>query len=531
MRQLRLQSGSSPALARNWNVKTLAGLAGASGFTNGNGVAARFNNPRLLSADASGNIYLADTYNHAVRLITANQGHFPVGVEEATPSGSPDPATLANSDGLIPVLGQTETVQRYIDYSGVLAPGETSAKKNWDFMVPKGVNAFSFRVRVEADAKLAAALPAVNAQETGGVGSPDVLVQTVAGSTTYGYTDATAPVARFSNYIYGLAQDDEGNLYIGDLNNNAVRRLSRNGIVSTIAGDSGNGTSGYANGNGKVARFSGIGSIVKDPHALAFYVADYLNCRIRRIELTGSDQADPSSWTVSTIAGTGSATYANGTGDTAGGFLYVHGLVIDPSGTVLYASEGGGHRIRKLQWQGGDPNVAANWKVSLLAGSNSTSNTPGMTDGMGAGAGFNLPTGLALGDDGAIYVADYGNSRIRKITPDGLVTTLAGSSNGMVDGIGSGAMFYNPIGLAIDRAGYLYVSDRSNNRIRRVSPAGEVRTVAGRSNVEEIDGPGDVACFNSSGEIIMDRDGSGLWVSDTTTIRRIDRIEGTGMGN
>jgi serine/threonine protein kinase, bacterial len=159
--------------------------------------------------------------------------------------------------------------------------------------------------------------------------------------------------------------------------------------------------------------------------------------------------------------------------------------------------------------------------VSTFAGSA----TAGNTNGTGTGASFDGPAGVALDSSGNLYVAEYYNNDIRKISPAGVVTLFAGSSSGTsgnTNGTGSGATFHNPTGVAVDSAGNVYVADESNNEIRMITPAGVVTTFAGSGTAGNVDGTGTAAEFNGPEGIAIDSSGN-LWVADggNNEIRKI----------
>ncbi|MDR2208342.1 MAG: hypothetical protein LBE22_05145, partial [Azoarcus sp.] len=218
--------------------------------------------------------------------------------------------------------------------------------------------------------------------------------------------------------------------------------------VSTLAG----GEEGFADGVGGEAKFYWPFGITSDA-AGNLYVADGGNHRIRKITPAGE---------VSTLAG-GEEGFADGVGSDAE-FDHPSGIAIDAAGN-LYVADGGNHRIRKITPAG---------EVSTLAGGEE-----GFADGVGSDAKFEHPFGITVDAAGRLYVADTANDRIRKITPAGVVSTLAGGELGFADGVGSNAKFSRPFGITSDAAGNLYVADTVNNRIRKITPAGEVSTLAG----------------------------------------------------
>jgi sugar lactone lactonase YvrE len=282
-----------------------------------------------------------------------------------------------------------------------------------------------------------------------------------------GNVDGTGTAARF-NYTASVASDSAGNLYIADVNNNTIRKVTTSGVVSTLAGLAGN--SGSADGTGSSARFnSPIGMAIDS--AGNVFVADYYNYTIRKITPTGD---------VTTFAGlAGSHGSTDGT-DSVARFFYPYGVAMD-SADNLYVSDSGNRTIRKISPTG---------VVSTLAGSAGSS---GSTDGTGNAALFNLPAGVAVDIADNVYVADTSNNNIRVITPAGMVSTLAGlaGSTGSANGTGTAARFNFPTGVTTDSAKNVYVSDTKNHTIRMITPAGLVSTFAGLTgNSGSTDGTG-----------------------------------------
>lgn len=206
----------------------------------------------------------------------------------------------------------------------------------------------------------------------------------------------------------------------------------------------------------------------------------------------------PAPGQTSTFAGTGSAGSANGTG-TSASFNQPLGATVDASGNI-YVAEGGSHLIRK---------ITPASVVTTFAGSG----TQGFANGTGTGASFYHPVGLAADASGNIYVADEDNNMIRKITPAGVVTTLAGSgAQGSTDGAAASATFYYPCGVAVDGSGNVYVADAFNNKIRKIS-GGVVSTLAGSGTASSVDGTGTGATFNQPFSVVTDASGN-VYVTD-----------------
>ena len=203
---------------------------------------------------------------------------------------------------------------------------------------------------------------------------------------------------------------------------------------------------------------------------------------------------------VSTFAGSGVVGSADGAGILAS-FRDPTGVAVDSNGNV-YVAEPWNCLIRKISPSG---------VVTTLAGVGSTS---GHTDGNGPQALFSGPSGLAVDSSGTVYVADTWNNLIRKITPGGEVTTWAGSVQGYADGTGANASFFGPSGLAVDSNGNVYVADAWNHLIRKITPSGVVTTLAGTARVGGYeDGIGTQASFSGPTGLAIDRSGN-LYVAD-----------------
>jgi sugar lactone lactonase YvrE len=294
-------------------------------------------------------------------------------------------------------------------------------------------------------------------------------VTTLAGSGNASFGDGQGAAAQF-RLPWGVAVDGEGTVYVADHGNHRIRKITAQGAVTTLAGS---GNASFGDGQGTEAHFNKPTGVAVDG-AGTVYVGDHSNHRIRKITAQGA---------VTTLAGSGSGGFCDGQG-TEAHFNCPIGVAVDGEGTV-YVADGGNHRIRKITAQGA---------VTTLAGSGNAS----FGDGQGTGAHFHYPTGVAVDGEGTVYVADGSNHRIRKITAQGAVTTLAGSGSASFgDGQGTGAHFHYPRGVAVDGEGTVYVADHSNHRIRKITAQGAVTTLAGSGSASFTDGQGTGAHFSS----------------------------------
>jgi sugar lactone lactonase YvrE len=262
----------------------------------------------------------------------------------------------------------------------------------------------------------------------------------------------------------------------------------------------GNGGTTFANGQGAAATFNLPSGVAADTSGVV-YVADLGNDRIREVTSSGF---------VSTLAGSGTATWADGTG-AAASFNRPQGVATYPGSGIIYVADSWNNRIRKLTPSG---------VTTTFAGDGWNSGPPSYSgrwaDGQGTSASFRNPTGLTVDSAGVVYVADRLNHRIRKITPLGAVTTLAGTGSiGSSDGVGtSTATFDNPSGVAVDGNGNVYVGDIYNHRIRLILPNGTVSTFAGSGSGTWADGTGTSAGFFYPEHLSIAANGN-LLVADT----------------
>ena len=343
------------------SVSVLAGAAGVPGSTNSSGGNARFDSPAAIALDSAGVRYVADTANHTIRKIAAGGGV----------------STFAGGAGVSGGIDATGTTARFNSPAGIAV----DAAKN--VFVADAGNHTIRKVTPAGD------------------------VTTLAGSTGLtGSIDASGNTARF-NAPAGLAVDSIGNVFVCDVGNHTIRKITSAGVVTTVAGSP--GISGASNANGSSARFNSPKGITLDTTG-NLYIADSGNHAIRKITPAGD---------VTTFAGLAGT---SGSTDATGGsarFNTPKAITIDASGT-FHVADSGNHTIRRITAAGAVTTVAG------LAGTSGTANGAGTT------ARFNNPTGIAATPDGLnIYVADTASHTIRRNTLYNSLTPLADRVDGL----------------------------------------------------------------------------------------------------
>jgi serine/threonine-protein kinase len=305
---------------------------------------------------------------------------------------------------------------------------------------------------------------------------------TLAGGAA-GYADGPLAEAQFDTPV-AVAVDGEGNMYVLDKGNHRVRKITAEGVVSTLAGS---GEAGYTDGEPLAAQFRKLKGMAIGRSG-PIYVAD---CgvvapdyaRIREITVSGQ---------VTTLAG-GVVGHADGSGREAMFGNDALGLTTDGSGN-LYVADARNQCIRLVTPQG---------VVTTLAGK--PGGAGGFADGAAAEAQFKQPSGVAVDEMETVYVADMLNHRIRQVSPEGQVTTLAGTGEaGFTDGPADQAQFKFPTDVAVATDGTVYVADSANNRIRFITPTGEVGTLAGTGEWGHTDGPNEEATFGTPASLALD---------------------------
>jgi trimeric autotransporter adhesin len=382
---------------------------------------ALLNSPEGVTVDSVGNIYIADSDNHCIRKVS--------------------------SDGIITTIaGSAEW-----SYSG-----DDSRAASAELRRPTGIAADAAGNLYIADASDNRIRKV----------TPDSVIITAAGNGT------SELFSRFSGRLGRDGQDKEssvtvdsgGNLYVADAWHDRIRKVAPDGVITTIAGD---GTTGHEGDGSQVAllRLNNPRDVTVDS-AGNLYFAETDGHRICKITPDG---------VISIVAGNGDeGFYGDGGKATSAPLLGPRGVVVD-SGGNLYIADSWADRIRKVAFDGVISTIAGNGKRGYSG------------DGKKAVlAKLGRPTGIAVDSAGNLYIADASNNRIRKVNPDGVITTVVGNGTQGFSGDGGRAIKAKlnfPLGIAADAAGILYIADTGNHRIRKVTPDGIITTVAGDGTV------------------------------------------------
>ncbi len=510
----------------DWVVSTIAGMAGASGITDGVGTNAQFNLPGGLAVDGAGNVFVADTYNDTIRKVTLAGTNWMV-------------STIAGAAGVPGFINDKNTNAQFSLPAGItvdasnnlwVADTDNSAIRrvtlsgtNWVVSTPASVN-LPGGISTDGTNNLYVSDPADNTilkVTFAGV------VNNLAGTNgVFGTVDGTNPVARF-NFPQGTAVA-RGNVYVADSLNNTIRVIGPTNFTSTLAGLAGG--AGNANGTNSRARFSGPVGVTTDG-AGNVLVADTGNQTIRLITAGGA---------VSTIAGAaGSLGSEDGTNGAAQ-FNMPKGLIAGGPG-VFYVADSGNNEIRKVVQSG------SNWVVSTYAGrvgtffSGNITNKATFTGVSGGVTNILNFTNVSFVLTNASLFTNYSGvisnvsggvtNFVFLVTNVPVVTNIVGGvpkaqqlgtnvfflTNPVhsLDGDASLALFWQPSALAFDGAGDLYVADRANSSIRVITPGGQVSTFAGMTGVNGlINANGTNAQFYHPLALVFDGTGN-LLVADT----------------
>ncbi len=444
-------------------IVTIAG--GGSGGDGGLAAAAALNAPRGVAVDSNGNLYIADTDNQRIRIVS------PGGV-----------ITTVAGNGAFGFSGD-----------GGPATGAMLFQP-WGLAVDPARNLYiadsgNHRIRV------------VN---------PGGIIATIAGGGVF-IGDGGPAVSAVLSLPAALALDPAGNVYIADTDNNRVRRVTAQGTITTVAGSGSTGIYGGGfSGDGGPA----VDALLRRPAAVAvdgagnILVADSKNNRIRKVAADG---------TITTVAGNGIFGFSGDNGPAGSASLALsspdrtdvpipNGLALDTAGN-LYIADTYNQRIRKMSVSGSITTVAGNGDQNFSG-----------DGGLATDAALNVPSAITLDAAGNLYIADTGNWRVRKVNPGGTITTVAGNGQCCVTGEGvpaTSASVGNPHGLAVDAMGNLYISVSASHRIQKLSPDGTISTVAGTSQ-GAFSGDGGLATkasLNTPSGVTLDAEGN-IYIAD-----------------
>ena len=332
---------------------------------------------------------------------------------------------------------------------------------------------------------------------TNSVGSASSSSVTLSLPVTEPYLFTT--IAEGFNNPDAVALDSAGNLYVAEFDNHTIRKVApvgTNWVVTTVAGAA--GSSGFVDGTNSDARFYRPNGVALDG-AGNLYVTDSGNRAVRKVSPQGTN------WVVSTIM----AGIANCAGPASLG-----GCALDTAGNI-YIADIWCHIIQRISL------VGTNWVIKPVAG---LAGSSGSSDGTNSAARFNFPDRVAVDAAGNLYVGDFQNDTIRKITRDGtnwVVHTIAGrvGQYGAVDGTNGTSQLSSPEGVAVDSAGNVYVGDKGDSTIRKITPTGVTTTLAGLAGAwGDSDGMGDAARFLTVNGVAVDSHGT-VYVADYAAIR------------
>jgi len=292
--------------------------------------------------------------------------------------------------------------------------------------------------------------------------SPNGIITTVAGNGEPGFSGDNGPATRAQlNFPFGVALGRDGSLYIGERYNHRVRRISPSGTITTVAGT---GVDGFSGDN-----VPATSARLNEPRGVAvdandnLYIADFGNNRIRKVTPAGI---------ITTVAGDGVPRFGGDNGPaTSASLEFPNGVVVDGAGNI-YIADTQTHRIRRV--------AAGSGIITTVVGSGNA--TFAGDAGPATSASLNYPSAVALDAAGTLYIADFGNQRVRRVA-GGAINTLAGNGAFKYSGDGAAATSASldtPMGVAVDSRGNLYIADTQNHRVRRVNAAtGVIATVAG----------------------------------------------------
>ncbi len=485
-------------LLASGSVSTLAGST-AAGYVDGIGAAAKFSSPQAVATSADGAVIVADSNNHRIRRVAPNGLSCDDGLActvdacDSKAGCSHEAAKVDSSCDDGDACTSADACVQSGACVGKAASCDDGNNCTVDVCNPldgKCSNSDSGSVCEDGDA----CVGPDSCQ--GGVCKASPLLQTLVGSSS-GFLDGATTTAKLY-YPTGLADDGAGGVVVADRTNHRIRMIAADGIVSTLAG---NGTASYLEGAAGSARFNSPMDVAVGPGSTV-YVADRGNHRIRKI--AGGQ--------VTLLAGSGTASFLDGAATTAR-FYYPEGVAVDPISGDVFVADTYNNRVRRIDSKGNVSTFAGNGTASYL-------------EGKGTAARFYRPAGIDIDTKGQVYIADTYNHRVRRIAPDGTTALLAGNgSASYLEGKGATAKFYYPSDVSISPDGTLYVADRNNHRIRTVDDLGVTGTIAGTGTAGYADGGPAAGLFNTPYGVLF-HSARGLLIADYGN----HRIRNFGIG-
>ena len=496
-------------------ISTVAGN-GTQGFSgdSGSATSASLNSPTGVAVDAAGNLYIADYWNHRIRKVSS-EGTIttPAGGGTCFPcdGGPATSAALYYPNGVaVDGAGNLYIADtRHFCVRKVTPDGLSTIVAGFGTRIDDGIPATSASVEPEGVAVDSAGNLYISTADRVRKVSPGGTITTVAGRYyKFGFSGDGGPATSGTlNYPEGVAVDAAGNLYIADYLNRRIRKVDLSGIISTVAGSGRLRFAGDAAPATSASLNWPMGVAVDAAGNL--YIADYYNYRIRKVSPSGI---------ISTAAGNGAYGFSGDGGPATSAALYdPSGVAADAAGN-LYIADTFNQRIRKVS-PSGIISTVAGWGMGV-DGSPATS------------AWLGIPSGVAVDAAGNLYIADSSDNRIRKVNPSGIISTVAGIVARGFSGDGgpaTSAALNAPNGVAVDGAGNLYIADTDNHRIRRVSPSGIITTVAGNGTkgFSGDGGPATSAALDQPKGVAVDASGN-LYIPDTNN-SRIRKVSPSGM--
>ncbi|HYW48717.1 MAG TPA: hypothetical protein VE959_37985 [Bryobacteraceae bacterium] len=532
---LYFSSGNSVFKMGSGGTLTLVAGNSRAGFSGDGGPAvnAQLNNPQGLAFDHAGGLYIADSSNNRIRIVTpdgiintfAGTGGVSPGGARSFNDGGPATGALLHApsavaidtsgnvyiadtgDNLIRIVTPDGLINAFAGDSYPSFLGDAGLATDAELYKPSDVAVDSSGNVYIAD----------TANQRIRKVTTDGLINTIAGTGAAGYSGDTGPAT--SAILLAPASvtvDSSGNVYFADTGNTRIRKIDTSANISTVVGT---GVPGFTGDGGPAinAKMSLPTGVAVDSSG-NLYIADSQNLRIRKV----------ASGTISTLAGNGVSSFSGDNGPaTQAQMNSPEGVAVDSSGNI-YIADTNNHEVRRVTRDGTIARFAGNGTAGF-----------GGDGGAAASAQLNAPEGLAIDSAGNLYIADTQNARVRMVTAGGAISTVAGNGTpgfGGDGGAATGAMLSTVTGVAVDAAGNLYIADLNNYRVRKVS-GGTIATVAGNGS-QGYAGDGGAATsasLNLPRGVAVDAAGN-LYIADSgnAVVRKvangaITTIAGTGL--